>query len=86
MEIKKSTRKGKKYMAYTGGHWVHFGSIINQQYRDSTPLKLYSHLDHGDRKRRENYLARAKGIKDKEGRLTYKDPSSANALSIKYLW
>ena len=42
LEFKKSNRKNKKYMVYYNGKWIHFGSIINQQYRDSTPLKLYS--------------------------------------------
>ena len=86
MEIKKSTRKGKKYMAYTGGKWVHFGQNTMEQYFDSTPLKLYSHLNHGDPVRRKSYLARAKGIKGKDGNLTHRDPTSANALSIRFLW
>jgi len=86
-EFKKSTRKGKKYMVKTpSGKWVHFGSSSMQQYKDSTPLKLYSNLDHGDKKRRTSYLARAKGIKNKQGNLTWKDKESANYYSIRFLW
>jgi len=86
-EFKKSSRKGKKYMVKTpSGKWVHFGSSTMQQYKDSTPLKLYSNLDHGDKKRRTSYLARAKGIKDKQGNLTWKNKESANYYSIRYLW
>ena len=86
MEFRKSTRKGKKYMVYTGGKWIHFGSIEHSQYKDSTPLKLYSNLDHNDKQRRANYLARAKGIKNKSGDLTWKDKNSPNYYSVHYLW
>ena len=86
-EFKKSTRKGKKYMVKTpSGKWIHFGSSSMQQYKDSTPLKLYSNLDHGDKKRRISYLARAKGIKNKQGNLTWKNKESSNYYSIRYLW
>ena len=86
-EFKKSTRKGKKYMVKTpSGKWIHFGSSSMQQYKDSTPLKLYSNLDHGDTKRRASYLARAKGIKNKQGNLTWKNKESSNYYSIRYLW
>ncbi len=37
---------------------VPFGSSSHQQYRDSTGLNLYSHLDHLDEKRKENYFKR----------------------------
>jgi hypothetical protein len=85
--FKQSTRKNKKYMTKTPkGKWVHFGSRMEQQYKDSTPLKLYKHLDHNDPKRRSSYLARAKGIKNGQGKLTWNDKESPNYYSIKYLW
>lgn len=85
--FKKSNRKGKKYSVITpSGKTIHFGSREMSQYRDSTGLGLYSHLDHGDKERRKRYLARAKGIKDKNGNLTWNNPESANYYSIKYLW
>jgi len=86
-EFKKSTRKGKKYMVKTpDGKWVHFGAANMQQFKDSTGLGLYSDKDHGDKKRQERYLKRAKGIRNKKGELTWKDPESPNYYSVKYLW
>jgi hypothetical protein len=83
----KSTRKGKKYSVITpSGKKIHFGSSSMEQFRDSTGLGLYSHLDHNDKERRKRYLARAKGIKDKNGNLTWKDKESANYYSIRFLW
>ena len=87
MNFKKSTRPGKKYMVVTpNGKTIHFGSSADQQYRDTTGLGLYTHLNHNDEKRRASYLARAKGIKDKNGNLTWKNKNSANYFSVKFLW
>lgn len=63
---------------------IHFGDSRMQQFKDK--LGHYSDLDHGDKERRRRYLARAKGIKDKNGNLTWKNKNSANYYSIKYLW
>ncbi len=41
---------------------------------------------HKDPKRRENYLARSGGIKDKNGNPTKDDPFSPNYWSRKVLW
>lgn len=83
----KSTRKYKKYSVITpAGRILHFGDTRYKHYKDTTGLKHYSHLDHGDKTRRERYLVRAKGIKNKKGELSYLDPESANYYSIKYLW
>ena len=82
-----SSRKGKKYMVITPkGKFVHFGQKSAQQFKDSTGLGLYSHLDHGDEERRRRYLARAKGIKNKQGKLTWNDKESSNYYSIRWLW
>lgn len=54
---------------------IHFG---NTDFEDFT--------QHKDEKRRKSYLARAKGIKDKEGNLTYKDKNSKNYWAIRTLW
>ena len=86
-EFKKSTRKGKKYMVKTpSGRWIHFGALNMEHYKDSTGLGLYNHLNHNDKDRRKRYLARAKGIKNKQGKLTWNNPESANYYSVKYLW
>ena len=87
MNFKKSTRPGKKYMVIApNGKTIHFGSLSNEHYKDTTGLGLYTHLNHNDEKRRASYLARAKGIRDKNGNLTWKDKNSANYYSINFLW
>ena len=54
---------------------IHFGDSRYQDYRQ-----------HKDEKRRASYLARAKGIKNKKGELTWKDKNTKNYWSVKYLW
>jgi len=54
---------------------IHYG---HKDYQDFT--------QHKDPKRRESYLKRAKGIKNKEGQLTYKDKNTKNYWAIKDLW
>jgi hypothetical protein len=86
-EFRKSTHKNKKYSVTTPkGKVIHFGDTRYQQYKDSTGLCIYSHLDHLDKERRKRYLARAKGIKDKDGKLTWNDPESSNYYSVRFLW
>jgi hypothetical protein len=72
----KSNRKNKKFKVLTpNGKIIHFG---DSRYEDFT--------QHKDKKRQENYCKRARGIKNKKGELTYKDPESANYYSYKFLW
>lgn len=49
------------------GKKVSFGDKRYQHYKDQTPLKLYSHLDHLDPKRRASYRARHGASVDKNG-------------------
>ena len=79
-----SERKGKKLKVMVNDKWIHFGSDM-EHYYDKTGL-LNKSLNHNDKKRRDNYLTRSKGIKDKEGNLTYKDVESPNYHSRKILW
>ena len=79
--LKKSNHINKKYMVDTV-KWngkvynnVHFGDKRYQQFKDSTPLKLYSNLDHNDTNRRRLYHLRHKN-----------DTGPAGALSKFYLW
>jgi len=74
LRLERSNRKHKKYIAdvvidNTIHHNIHFGDTrygsvaawalgTLQQYKDSTPLKLYSHLDHLDPERRRLYHKR----------------------------
>lgn len=81
IEFRKSPRKGKKYQVdfdYDGEHYtIHFGALNYAQFKDSTPLKLYSRLDHKDPERRRRFYLRH-GIE--------KDPRSARYWASKYLW
>ena len=59
IRFEKSRVKGKKYVAILpDGKRVNFGQLGFQQYRDATPLKLYSNLDHNDKARRDLYYKR----------------------------
>ena len=80
----KSTRKDKKLMTVVNGKTIHFGNSSMQHYKDRTGI--WKDKDHLDKKRRDNYLSRSKGIKDKQGNLVYKDPNSANYHSRVILW
>ena len=82
-----SNRKNKKYDVITPkGKRISFGNSLYSQYKDSTGIGAFSYLDHKDPERRRLYLARAKGIRDKEGNLTYLNPESPNYYAVKYLW
>jgi hypothetical protein len=84
VKFEKSNAENKKYAAIlknkkTGRFkTVNFGDIRFEQFRDSTGLGLYSNLDHGDNKRRDNFLKRfAKSSKKKY---------SASWFAKNYLW
>lgn len=66
-------RKTKKYIL------IPFGSSTNEHYRDSTPLKIYSHLDHNDEVRKKNFKNRFK-------RLYHPKYYSPTYFSWNYLW
>jgi hypothetical protein len=89
--VKPSTRKDKKYMVVTnggrkGGRKIHFGDKGYEQYEDSTGLGLYSHLDHKDKKRRENYFSRhSGGRRTKEAALKFEGKRSRNKLTARFL-
>lgn len=83
-DYKKSTNPKKKLMTIVDGKTIHFGSRDMQQFKDKTGI--WKSKDHGDEKRRKNYLTRSAGIKRKDGTLTKDDPTSANFHSRKILW
>ena len=59
IKFEKSKVKGKKYTAILpDGKRVNFGALGYEHYEDKTPLKLYSHLDHNDKQRRDLYYKR----------------------------
>ena len=75
----KSTRAGKKMSVYVMKNGkkrlIHFGATGYPDWKSGTATK----------QQRKSYLARAKGIKNKEGKLTWKDKNTANYWSIR-LW
>jgi hypothetical protein len=84
VRFEKSKAKNKKYAAILKDkegkeRRVNFGDIRYEHYKDSTPLKLYSKLDHNDKERRRLYRARHKGYLDK-------DKYSPAYFSWFYLW
>jgi len=77
----------KKYTAILpSGKKVHFGDRRYQHYKDNTPLKLYSKMDHGDSKRRKNYRARHSKVLLKDGTPAYKKKYTPAWFSWNYLW
>tara|TARA_R110002072_G_scaffold97278_2_gene213872 strand:+ start:1548 stop:1808 length:261 start_codon:yes stop_codon:yes gene_type:complete len=74
-----SKAKNKKFSVYVmkdgKKKLIHFGSSLHQDFRQ-----------HKDEKRRKSYLARAKGIKNKKGELTWKLKNTPNYWSVHYLW
>lgn len=73
--IKISSRKNKKYDVFRNGKYLlSFGSSLHQQYYDK--LGAYSHLNHNDKKRRDDYYKRFGDAK----------PDTAKYYSHKYLW
>ena len=75
----KSKAKNKKFSVYVMKNGKK--TLIN--FGDSR----YQHFtQHKDEKRRDNYLKRAKGIKDKAGNLTWKNKNTSNYWSVHYLW
>lgn len=83
-----SKAKNKKYSVYVmkdgKKKLINFGDKRYEHYKDK--IGKFSKLDHGDKERRKSYLARAKGIKDKSGKLTWKDNTSPNYWAVKILW
>ena len=68
--------------------WVYVKTDTNKGYKKiGFGLKgMEDFRQHKDPARRRSYLARAKGIKNKQGELTYKNKNSANYWSVRVLW
>ena len=84
LRFERSRTKNKKYDAIIEDkktkrtQRVPFGQIGYAQYKDTTGLKLYSRLDHGDEERRKNYLARHEKTRHKKW--------SSSWFSWQFLW
>jgi len=85
VDIRLSTRKNKKYDAYIRNRYngnvvkISFGYAPMPHYKDSTPLKFYSHLDHNDEARRVRYQQRFRSRYDPRY-------YSSTYFSWNYLW
>ena len=80
-----------KYIALLpDGKKVRFGHKDYEQYKDSVPKAMgggkWSHKDHGDRDRRENFLSRAAGQKCANGKRCIDIKYSPAWFSYYYLW
>lgn len=87
IEFRKSTRRGKKYMAkpvYSAGPWVHFGAKGMAQYHDR--IGEYAHFDHWDTARRKRYRDRHRAIRNANGQLVYRLRGTPAYYSYYYLW
>ena len=97
VSFEKSSRPEKKYMANvkdlsTGKiRVIHFGASDYQQYKDRTPLKLFSYKNHNNRRRMQNYFNRHSGTKKRSKAIALEKRKSkgyynAKILSHVYLW
>lgn len=88
VKIMRPSVKGKKYTALVRDtetkkeRKVSFGSKSYSQFRDSTPLKLYSANNHLDKERRRNYFMRHSGVPTKREALA---KERGNRITPKYL-
>jgi len=78
-EVRKSWHPSKKLVVRVKSRnseaFVHFGDV---QYEDYT--------EHKDKARRNSYLLRSKGIRNGNGKLSWKDPFSPSYYSVRILW
>lgn len=77
-QIRKSTRPFKKYDVYQNATYLlSFGDARYGHFKDVTPVKAFTHLNHLDPERRRRYYAR-------HGSTT--DTTSARYWSHRFLW
>lgn len=97
IKFERSKKNKKKYTVYVKNkktkkiRQIHFGSSDYQQFKDRTPLKLFSHKNHNTIKRMRNYYLRHSGTKKKRDAIK-KEIKKAKGfytpkiLSHIYLW
>ncbi len=95
VRIEKAKAKHKKYSAIVRNkitkkeRKINFGDNRYENFKDSTPLKLYSSKNHGDKKRRKNYFMRHSGVATKSQAVAKekaKGKYTPKLLSHIYLW
>ena len=88
---------GKKYTAFIRDkktkkiRKLHFGASDYEQFKDRTPLKLYTHKNHNTRRRMQNYFNRHSGTKKRGQAIALEKKKSKGyytpkILSHVYLW
>ena len=77
---KNTTKSRFKYFVYVKSNTKKGYKKIGFGYKG-----MQDFSQHGDQARRKSYLARARGIKNKQGQLTYKLKDTANYWAVK-LW
>ena len=70
---------------------ISFGASAYEHYRDSTPLKIWKHKDHNDKRRRRLYFTRHSGLPTKRKSIDVEVKKSkgrynAKILSHQFLW
>ena len=65
---------------------VHFGDNRYQHFKDLTPIKKYSRLNHYDKTRRIAWIKRHTGYTSKSAALKSLNSRSARYLALRYLW
>lgn len=75
-----SNKKYKVVILFKDGRkkTIQFGDKRYEQYKDSTPLKLYTRLNHGDKERRRLYKCRHENNRHTK--------FTAGWFADKYLW
>ena len=88
--FKKGPAKKKYTAILPNGKLVHFGHRDYQHYKDSVPTRLggglWSHKNHMDKSRRQNYRRRHGGMKCKDGTKCINKKYSPAWFSYYFLW
>ena len=86
--VAKSTKRGKKYMVLHNNKLYHWGASAYSQFKDRTPLRLYSKKDHNDPIRRRSFWKRQTGKSSKREAMKYARSRGQwpKYFSLKYLW
>jgi len=98
LSFQKSSNPDKKYMVIVQdlnsgkNRTIHFGASAYEQYKDRSPIKLYSKKNHSNKKRQMNYYSRhSHGITNRKKAIEYEIKKSngyynPKILSHTYLW
>ena len=83
-----SNKGNSKYSVYVMKNGkirlIHFGNKKYEHFHDK--IGYYSKLNHGDKKRRDNYRKRHKAILKKDGKPAYLDKNQPSYWAYNYLW